>query len=122
MFTEILILQVQGDANIFKIDQNKTNNSKLIMKVKFYVLNHDGNVYSCYITNRNDENKCLIGHKSKKEIKEPNIAISKYCFYLFLNEINNCDYYRLSTARFFKSSPYLIKILPTSREFIDKVW
>lgn len=93
------------------------------MKIKFYVLNHDGNVYSCYITDRNDENKCLIGHKSKSKFHEPNISISKFCFHLFINEINNCDTYRLSAARHFRrSSPYLIKILPTSSEFLDKVW
>lgn len=95
------------------------------MKVKFYVLNHDGNVYSCYITDKNDENKCLIGHKSKSNANEPKILISPYHLHIFLNEINNCDTYRFSAARYFqsfKSSPYLIKILPTSHEFIDKVW
>lgn len=95
------------------------------MKVKFYVLNHDDNVYSCYITDKNDENKCVISNKkSKVNVNEPNITINPYCFHLFRNEINNCDAYRLSSARFFKSSrtTYLIKILPSSREFIDKVW
>lgn len=94
------------------------------MKIKFYVINHDGYTYTCYITNKSDGNNFKSSHKLKKDLISKNFTISPYFFHLFINEINNCPNYRHSLSRFIhsSSSPYIIQIVPASLEFIDKVW
>jgi hypothetical protein len=93
------------------------------MKIKFYVINQNNEIYSCFVTNKSELNNFEVGRKSSKCFAKETFTINPYCFYIFLNEIQCCQFYRHSLAKFIKSLPnYVIKLEPPKKEFIDKVW
>lgn len=93
------------------------------MKVKFCVINHDGQTYVCTIKNKEKEVILLFKRISfSKDISET-FHINPYFFKLFLNEIINCEHYRHSLTRKIISSPvYIIKIDSAKKEPIDYIW
>lgn len=92
------------------------------MRIKFYVINQDTQAYTCFVTNSNVQ----IGMKLiKKEANDVVLTyvVDPYFFYIFMNEIQISQIYRLSLAKCIKKlSPFVIKIIPPKNEFIDKNW
>lgn len=92
------------------------------MKIKFYVINHDSQLYKCRIAFENKADSALVAHKSSRSRMEI-FTVDSYFFHLFLTEIQCCETYRLCLARYIKSLPsYTIKLEPPRKEYIDKVW
>lgn len=97
------------------------------MRVKFYILNHQQQLYQCFILGRESDEKCIIGATSTKpEVRETlkKFLLNSYGLLMFLNELNHCETYRYWVARNIKSSsdPFLIQLTPNKTEYIDRVW
>lgn len=96
------------------------------MKVKFYVLNHDSNYYTCFIISKDTQiNSYLLGNSTSKDIQIAKVVpLSHFNFHLFLNELNCCPRFHNAVASNFKHSEsyYVIQIVPTKHEYIDREW
>lgn len=97
------------------------------MKIKFYVILCDSQVFTCFVTTKNEGiNAYSLGYSTSKVLPENsrNYRVNPYCFHLFLNELNCCATYHQAVARNVKGSdtPFVIQLAPASKEFIDKTW
>ncbi|CRK87635.1 CLUMA_CG001431, isoform A [Clunio marinus] len=96
------------------------------MKLKFYVLNRDSSLFTCFVI-RTDlgVNTYLLGYKTSKQLETSRIfCLNPYSFHMFLNELNNCPTYHRAVAINIKrsSDPYVIQLVQCKSEFIDKTW
>lgn len=97
------------------------------MKLKFYVLHCDSNLYNCFlITKDNGVTSYLIGKRTSKILHENKrvYQINSYGFHIFLNELKCSPTYHRAVAKNVKStsSPFVIQLIPNRLEFIDKTW
>lgn len=98
------------------------------MKVKFYVIHSDSNIYTCYIIlNEDGINTYKLGNLTKKKVDEENskiVKLSGFQFHLFLNELQCCPQFHRNVARNFKSTPsnFAIQLIPNKTEVIDSEW
>lgn len=97
------------------------------MKIKFYVITGDSNVYSCFLLGVNSRDNYLLGNKSRENNLNENsrrTSLNAYLFHFFLNEISNCVNFKYRVARNIKShdSPFIIEIQPNQTEYIDRTW
>ena len=96
------------------------------MKIKFYILSRELQLYQCFLRGKNSSDKYLIGQKSEKQLckNSRTFKLDSYALYLFLNEIQCCINYHYCVARNIKSSnsPFVIQLIPNKIEYIDRIW
>lgn len=97
------------------------------MKIKFYVIRCDAQVFTCFVTSRDEGISAYsLGYPTSK-VLPPNsrtFRVNPFCFHLFLNELNNCPTYHQAVAQNIKGSdaPFVIQLVPATKEFMDKTW
>lgn len=96
------------------------------MKIKFYILTCEVQLYQCFLLGKDSSDNFLIGQKSGKQLcKSSRIyQLNSYGLYLFINEIQCCPHYHYCVARNIKSSsnPFVVQLIPNKIEYIDRVW
>lgn len=96
------------------------------MKIKFYILSCELQLYQCFLQGKDSSDRYLIGQKSEKQLckNSRTYQLSSYGLYSFLNEIQCSPNYHYCVARNIKnsSSPFVIKLIPNKIEYIDKIW
>lgn len=96
------------------------------MKIKFYILSRELQLYQCFLLGKDSNDSYLIGQKSGKQLckNSRTFQLNSYDLYLFLNEIQCCPNYRYCVARNIKSSsnPFVVQLKPNNIEYIDKIW
>ncbi|CAG9803241.1 unnamed protein product [Chironomus riparius] len=96
------------------------------MRIKFYILSRELQLYQCFLLGKDSSDSYLIGHKSEKQLyKNARVfKLNSYALYLFLNEIQCCPNYHSCVARNIKSSSsqFIIQLMPNKIEYIDRIW
>jgi hypothetical protein len=98
----------------------------LTMKIKFYVLSCELQLYQCFLLGKDSSDKYLIGQKSERQLckNSRTYQLNSYALHSFLNEIQCCPNYHYCVARNIKCSDslFVIKLVPNKTEYIDKIW